>query len=198
MEMKAMSFEKIIPVQKINKQETIISTNGRIGDPLTSNEYANRNLLTASNQTTTITSPLVILPTQIYKPSIIFPPPIANQCQSSPNTISSSTILLMDQMKTLSISSTSIPPITSSRLVSIVSYLGEYEIVDTTIKTDIINEQYSSSSINEIIKNDHPWFQSKSNNKNDQSRDISTSTPSNDGGIRFANTSRGPPTTSSM
>ncbi|CAF5163024.1 unnamed protein product, partial [Rotaria sp. Silwood1] len=132
MEMKAMSFEKIIPVQKINKQETIISTNGRIGDPLTSNEYANRNLLTASNQTTTITSPLVILPTQIYKPSIIFPPPIANQCQSSPNTISSSTILLMDQMKTLSISSTSIPPITSSRLVSIVSYLGEYEIVDTS------------------------------------------------------------------
>ncbi|CAF1212433.1 unnamed protein product [Rotaria sp. Silwood1] len=104
----------------------------------------------------------------------------------------------MDQMKTLSVSSIPIPLITSSRLVSIVSYLGEYEIVDTTIKTDIINEQYSSSSINEIIKNDHPWFQSKSNNKNDQSRDISTSTPSNDGGIRFANTSRGPPTTSSM
>ncbi|CAF3805726.1 unnamed protein product [Rotaria sp. Silwood1] len=79
MEMKTISFKKTIPVQKINKQETIINTNGRTADPLTSNEYANRNLPTASNRTTTITSPLIILPTQIDKPPIIFPPPIANQ-----------------------------------------------------------------------------------------------------------------------
>jgi hypothetical protein len=194
-----------------------------LAESITSNGYTNKNLPKASNG---ITPPPGIPTIQTDKPPMIFPPPTTNQSRST-------TIPPMDQMKNLSVSSTPVPPIPSSRPVSTVSYLNEYEIIDTstqpikkpvtnvasfpprqnaslftttnekpsstlsnTSKSDVINEQYSSS-LNEIIKNDHPRFLSKSNNKFNQSRDVPTPTPSNNGGIRFGNTS-GAPTTSSM
>ncbi len=203
-----MSFEKMIPLQKINKQ-----------DPLPSNGHANRSVPTASSRATIITPPPGIPLIQTDKPSILI-----NQTRST-------TIPLTDQIKTLPVSST--PSITSSRPISTVSYLSEYEIVDTntqaikkpitniasfpprqnaslftstnekplstfsnTIKSEPINESYLSS-INEIIKNGHSRLQSKPNNKNDQLRDLPTPTPSNDGTIRFGNTS-GARTTPSM
>ncbi len=217
-----------------------------IVNSLIHNEYINKNITTAANSnqttTTTIAPPPGMLPIQIDKPSIGFPSSIKNQSRSSQNTILPSTTPLMDQMKTLSVSSTPpLPTTTSSRPVSITSYLNEYEILDTstqsikkpttniasfpprqnaslftsvtstnekpmststnTSKTNTTNGHYSSSLLNNAIKNDHPRLQSKANgnNKNDMinnpQRDTPISTLSNEGSIRFGNTS-GPPTTS--
>lgn len=191
-----------------------------------------------SNQiTTTIAPPPGMLPIQIDKPSIGFPSSITNQSRSSQNTILPSTTPLMDQMKTLSVSSTPpLPTTTSSRPVSITSYLNEYEILDTstqsikkpltniasfpprqnaslfnavtltnekpistfnnTSKPNTTNGNYSSS-----LLNDHSRLQTKSNVNikteriNNQQRDTPISTFSNEGSIRFGNTS-GPQTTS--
>ena len=190
-----------------------------LADSLPSNGHANRSIPTASSRPALITPPLGIPLIQTDKPSIII-----NQARST-------TIPLTDQMKTLPVSST--PPVIPSRPISTVSYLSEYEIVDTStqaikkpitniasfpprqnaslftstnekplsnfsniVKSEPINESYSSS-MNEIIKNGHSRLQSKTNNKNDQLRDLPTPTPSNDGTIRFGNTS-GARTTPSM
>jgi len=79
------------------------------------------------NRTIAITPPPGMLPIQIDKPSTTFSPPPTNQCRPQTTGLSSR-IPLMDQMKTLSVSSTT----TSSRPVSTVSYLSEYEVVDTS------------------------------------------------------------------
>ncbi len=174
----------------------------------------NRNITTVPNRAIAITPPPGMLPIQIDKPS-------ANQFQPQ-TTVLSSRIPLMDQMKTLSVSSTT----TSSRPVSTVPYLSEYEVVDTSTqpikkplgdiasfpprqnaslftsvtptndkplptfpnipKTDTTNGHYSSSSLNEAVKNDHSWLQSKSN-VNNQQRATPTPTPSCSG-LTTANT----------
>ncbi|CAF0823042.1 unnamed protein product [Adineta steineri] len=122
-----------IPSQKINRQETIMNVNGRTDSSLIHNEYTNRNSSIASNRT--ITPPPGIPQIQMNKPSVIIPPITANPnllSRLSQNTVLPPPTPLMNQMKTLSISSTPVPTTTlSSRPVSTISYLGEYEVVDT-------------------------------------------------------------------
>ncbi|CAF2881864.1 unnamed protein product [Rotaria sp. Silwood2] len=137
MEMQTMSFDKIISGQQPIKQERKININERT-DPLIQNGYANRNISTASNQTTIITPPPDMLPKQFDKPTTIFPPSIISQSElsrSSQNTVIPSTKPIMDQMKTLSVSSTPIPTSTLSRPMSTVSYQSEYEIIDTSTQS---------------------------------------------------------------
>jgi hypothetical protein len=171
-------------------------------------------MTTTSNRTTTITPPPGMLPNYNDKPlrSSVLP----------------SATSLMDQMKTLSVSSTPVPTTTTS---SITPYLSEYEVVDTSTQSikkpttniasfpprqnaslftiekplstlnNTTNGHYSSLLLNDVIKNDHPKLQSKPNvnNKNEilnsQQRDTPISAFSNEGSIRFGNTS-GPQTTS--
>ncbi|CAF3789768.1 unnamed protein product [Rotaria sp. Silwood1] len=137
-EMQTMSFDKIISTQQSTKQETKININERT-DSLIQNGCANRNIPIASNRTTTtITPPPSMLSKPIDKPPTIFSSPIISRSESSrlsQNTILSSTKPLMDQIKTLSVSSTPIPTVTLSRPMSTVSYQNEYEIIDTSTQS---------------------------------------------------------------
>ncbi|CAF3850293.1 unnamed protein product [Rotaria sordida] len=136
MEMQTMSLDKIISVQQPIKQEQKMNVNERT-DLQIQNGHINRNIPSASNQTT-ITPPPGILSKQTDKPTTTFPPSIINQSESSrlsQNTILSSTKPLMDQMKTLSVSSTPISTTTLIRPKSTVSYQNDYEIIDTSTQS---------------------------------------------------------------
>ncbi|CAF0867030.1 unnamed protein product [Adineta steineri] len=233
-----------IPSQKINRQETIMNVNGRTGEviiivdsSLIHNEYTNRNSSIPSNRT--ITPPPGIPQIQMNKPSVIIPPITANPnllSRLSQNTVLPPPTPLMNQMKTLSISSTPVPTTAlSSRPVSTISYLGEYEVVDTNTqptkkptigiasfpprqnaslfphipsindkslststtisKPNTVNDHYITSPINELMKVDHGWLQSKSNNNNkteiinQQPRATPTPISSHDSSFRSMNMS---------
>jgi hypothetical protein len=169
-------------------------------DVLIHNGHENKNL------TNTITPPPGML-------SKAFSP----QSRSAQHTVVSSTMPLMDQMKNLSVSSqptsttaylgeyevvdtstqslkksttnvASFPPRQNASLFTSATSKNEKPL--TTSKP---NGQYASSLLsNDAMKNDHLRFQSKSNinNKNDVIHNQQRDTPiSNDGSIRFGNTS---------
>ncbi|CAF0920865.1 unnamed protein product [Adineta ricciae] len=133
--MEMQTMETINPMQKLN-------INGR-KDSIPQHEYASKPIVTPSNRTTTVTPPPGIAPFSNGQSSKIFPPSIPNQTHLSrgqPNSATSMFIPPIDQMKTLTVSSTSssAPLVTSpksslpTRSVPSVDCFNGYEIVDTS------------------------------------------------------------------
>jgi len=150
-------------------------------------------------------------------------PPVSFQSVVQPTTTSITT-KLMNQMKNLAVSSapsstttnttlTSAIQSSSSRPISTVPYLSEYEITDTTTQSTkkptatiaaFPPRQYSTTTDvvkPDILTSDNQCFSSKpsviSKDENINHYECDTYTPgfSNEGGIQFS-TTPGPPTTS--
>jgi hypothetical protein len=149
-------------------------------------------------------------------------PPVSFQSTQNsvvPPTTTSITTKLMNQMKNLAVSSTTTNTTltsaiqSSSRPISTVSYLSEYEITDTTTQSTkkptatiaaFPPRQYSTTTDvfkQNILLSDNQGFSSKPSviskdeNMNHYERDTYTPGFSNEGGIQF-NTTPGPQTTS--
>jgi hypothetical protein len=125
-----------------------------ISDKISHKEYQNGNVAPSSIRTTTdfVSPPPGMLPLKVNKPSIstlVPQPPTQSQLfQSSQNTVPPSKSSLLAQMKNLSVFTTPTATTASSvlqppsRPISTVSYLNEYEVVDTS--TQPIKKQIAS------------------------------------------------------